>query len=172
MFPLLIRLDKSIGRKQRFVNTSVDKYTQCFRDTMRYFNKRINKLRNRIEDSVDDLHRRVAYDLVMNNDVILLPTFGTENMVSKENRKINTKTVRSMLGLAHYKFKRTLRWVCRKYGKIMLDVNEAYTSKTMSQCGKIKKNLGGSKTISDGFIKVDRDVNGARNIMLRALTVA
>ena len=57
-------------------------------------------------------------------------------------------------------------------GKTMLDVNEAYTSKTMSWCGKIKKNLGGSKTISDGFIKVDRDVNGARNIMLRALTVA
>jgi hypothetical protein len=56
--------------------------------------------------------------------------------------------------------------------KKLTDVNEAYTSKTMSQCGKIKKNLGGSKTISDGFIKVDRDVNGARNIMLRALTVA
>ena len=44
----------------------------------------------------DDLHRRVAYDLVMNNDVILLPTFETKNMVVKDNRKINTKTVRSI----------------------------------------------------------------------------
>jgi putative transposase len=172
VFPLLIRLDGLISQRQRFLNTDVDKSVQTFKDTMRYFEKRINRLRNRMEDLIDDLHRRVAYDLVMNNDVILLPTFGTKDMAAKGNRKINTKTVRSMLGLAHYKFKQTMRWMCRKYGKIMIGVNEAYTSKTMSQCGKIKENLGGSKTISDGNIRVDRDINGARNIMLRALTVA
>ncbi len=172
VFPLLIRLDGLISQRQRFLNTGIDKSIQIFKDTMRYFEKRINKLRNRIEDLIDDLHRRVAHDLVMNNDVILLPTFETKDMAVKDNRKINTKTVRSMLGLAHYKFKQTMRWMCRKYGKILIDVNEAYTSKTMSWCGKIKENLGGGKTISDGHIKVDRDINGARNIMLRAFTVA
>ncbi|MCP4105271.1 MAG: transposase [Desulfobacteraceae bacterium] len=93
-------------------------------------------------------------------------------MASKENRRITTKTVRSMLGLAHYKFKETMRWMCRKYGKTLVDVNEAYTSKTMSWCGKIKENLGGSKTISDGKIKVDRDINAARNILLKSLAAA
>ena len=32
-----------------------------------------------------------------------------------------------------------------------------------------KNNLGGAKTISDGSIVVDRDMNGARGILLRAL---
>jgi len=42
----------------------------------------------------------------------------------------------------------------------------------MSWCGKIKENLGGSKTISDGKIKVDRDINAARNILLKSLAAA
>ena len=52
----------------------------------------------------------------------------------------------------------------------MLDVNEAYTSKTRSWDGTIKCNLGGASVIRDesGF-GMDRDVNGARGIFLRAL---
>jgi len=34
-----------------------------------------------------------------------------------------------MLSLAHYKFKQTLKWMARKYGK--MDVNESYTLKTL-----------------------------------------
>jgi hypothetical protein len=54
---------------------------------------------------------------------------------------------------------------------VVLDVNEAYTSKTVSWTGEIVKNLGGSKTIkslSTGKT-MDRDLNGARGIFLRAL---
>ena len=52
----------------------------------------------------------------------------------------------------------------------MLDVNEAYTSKTRSWDGSIKSNLGGAIVIRDesGF-GMDRDVNGARGVFLRAL---
>ena len=52
----------------------------------------------------------------------------------------------------------------------MLDVNEAYTSKTRSWDGSIKSNLGGASVIRDesGF-GMDRDVNGARGIFLRSL---
>ena len=42
----------------------------------------------------------------------------------------------------------------------------------MSWFGKIVKKLGGSKIISDGKIIINRDINGARNILLRALSVA
>ena len=35
--------------------------------------------------------------------------------------------------------------------------------------GFVAQELGGSKTVSDGTIIVDRDMNGARGIMLRAL---
>ena len=52
----------------------------------------------------------------------------------------------------------------------MLDVCEAYTSKTVSWTGELV-NIGGRKVISskvDGQ-KMDRDINGARGIFLRAL---
>ena len=49
-------------------------------------------------------------------------------------------------------------------------MNEAYTSKTRSWDGSIKSNLGGTSVIRDesGF-GMDRDLNGARGIFLRAL---
>ena len=52
----------------------------------------------------------------------------------------------------------------------MLLVNEAYTSKTCSWNGEIVAKLGGQRWIqsSDGF-RVERDINGARGIFLRAL---
>ena len=137
-----------------------------------FIQKKINKLRNKIDDLISDLHRRVAHFLVTNFDVILLPKFETKDMSSKVKRKIHSKTVRSMLGLRHYQFQQMMIWMCEKYGKILQIVNESWTSKTMSWSGAIKSNLGGSKTISDDNITVDRDVNGARNILLRALSAA
>ena len=49
-------------------------------------------------------------------------------------------------------------------------VNEAYTSKTCSWSGEIIRNLGGRKVVrgSDG-VSLERDINGARGIFLRAL---
>jgi len=90
-------------------------------------------------------------------------------MSAKEKRKIRTKTVRSMLGLKHYRFQQHLNWMCKKYGKRLILVNEAYTSKTKSWSGEIVHNLGGAKTIKDGNMVVGRDINGARGIMLRSL---
>ncbi len=90
-------------------------------------------------------------------------------MSAKSERKIRTRTVRSMLGLAHDRFGQKLAWMCRKYGKRLIIANEAYTSRTRPWDGFVAQELGGSKTVSDGTIIVERDMNGARGIMLRAL---
>ena len=90
-------------------------------------------------------------------------------MTSTIARKLHTKTVRSILGLAHYRFERHLEWMCKKYGKRLVLCNEAYMSKTRSWDGAVHTSLGGAKTISDGAIRVDRDHNGARGVMLRTL---
>lgn len=172
VFPLLLKIDKLISKRQKFLNEKHDFDSQFFKNEMKYFTKKINKLRNRIDDLISDLHRRVAYFLVKKFDLILLPSFKTKNMSTKIGRKIHSKTVRSMLGLKHYQFQQTMKWMCKKYGKTLQIVNEAYTSKTMSWNGEIKENLGKSKTISDKKILVNRDINGARGIMLRALSVA
>jgi len=96
VFPLLPDSDNLISGRQIFLNSKPDKETQAFSDKMRFFAKRIDKLRNRIEYLTDDLHRRAAYDPVTKNDVILLPTFETKDMASRQDRKISSETVRSM----------------------------------------------------------------------------
>jgi len=73
-----------------------------------------------------------------------------------------------MLTWSHYKFKMFLKNKALEFGKIVIEVCEAYTSVTESWSGKIV-NIGGSKVIGSGKIKLDRDLNGARNIFVRSL---
>jgi putative transposase len=128
-----------------------------------------NRMRWKIRDLRDELHWKTARFLVDNFDIILLPTFETSQMVTKTARKIRSKTVRAMLTYAHFEFKQRLKALAIQAGKIVLDVCEAYTSKTCSWSGQ-RVNVGSSETIrgSDG-IRMHRDANGARGIFLRAL---
>jgi putative transposase len=116
------------------------------------------------------MHKKIARFLVDNFDVILLPSFETSQMASKAHRRIRSKSVRQMLTLSHYQFKEFLKHKAFETGKTVLEVNEAYTSKTVSWNGEIIHNLGGAKVIksSDGQT-MNRDLNGARGIFLRAL---
>ena len=108
--------------------------------------------------------------LTSNYRIILLPTFETHDMTQRAGRKIRSKTARMMLTFRHFEFKQRLQWKAWQRGALVLDVNEAYTSKTRSWDGTVNTKLGGAKAIRDdtGF-GMDRDVNGARGIFLRAL---
>ena len=96
-------------------------------------------------------------------DIILLPTFETSEMARRGARKLRSKSVRSMLTYAHYRFRQFLAWKAWQSGKDVILVNEAYTSKTCSWNGEIIPNLGGRRVVagSDG-VRVNRDINGAR----------
>jgi len=74
-----------------------------------------------------------------------------------------------MLGLAHYKFKQTLKWMAKKSGKMVIDANESYTSKTLWD-DSILNNLGGKASILFQGKRVNRDIHGARNILIRFFT--
>ena len=128
-----------------------------------------NCLRWKIKDLRDELHAKAARFLVDNFDIILIPTFETSQMAKRERRKLRAKSVRALLTWAHYTFKQRLKAVAIEYGKQVVEVNEAYTSKTCSWSGEIV-NVGSSEIIrgSDG-VQMHRDVNGARGIFLRAL---
>ena len=128
------------------------------------------RMRVRIGNLIDELHHQAGRWLVDHFDLILLPTFETSGMVLRGARKLRAKSVRSMLSYAHYRFQQFLKWKCWQRGKELLLVNEAYTSKTCSWSGEVIPNLGGAKVVrgSDG-VALDRDINGARGIFLRAL---
>ncbi len=125
--PLMSELDRLLSGRDKLHNK--DRSLLWVKDRLKNLNRRIHKVRARHQNLVADLHRRVAYDLVSNYDVILLPLFETSLLVRKsdETRKrfLRRFTIRGMLGLAHYKFKQTLKWMAKKYGKTVVDVNES-----------------------------------------------
>jgi putative transposase len=129
------------------------------------------RIRVKIKNLVNELHKKAAKYLTTKYKLIFLPTFETQQMVKKGRRKLAIKTARAMVTLSHYRFKQTLKYQATKYGSVVVDVTEEYTSKTCSKCGHIHTKLGGSKKFKCpecGHI-LDRDLNGAFNILLKAL---
>ena len=127
-------------------------------------------MRQKITNLVDELHWQTARWLTSNYKVILLPSFETQDMTRRAGRKIRSKTARMMLSFRHYEFKQRLKWKAWQRGALVVEVNEAYTSKTRSWDGSVEEKLGGRTVIrDDGGFGMDRDVNGARGIFLRAL---
>ena len=90
-------------------------------------------------------------------------------MVKRGKRKIGSKTARNMMTLSHFRFRTHL---LNKMGDRVVLVNESYTSKTCSSCFVLNHSLGGSKTFncSECNYTIDRDVNGARNILIKNLS--
>lgn len=176
LLPLAKKMRKLFSSRDRIQNQLklLDEIPQWALDQLRYIEKELNRIECIKQDKIRDLHHRFAWYLVQNYDVIFLPTFSTSKMVNKTAKKrvLNRVAVSNMLSLQHYKFKQVLKWYARKYGKVVLDVNESYTSKTRSWDGTIIPNLGSAKIIRDlrdPTMVVDRDINAARGIFLKQL---
>ena len=77
-----------------------------------------------------------------------------------------------MLTWAHYKFKDFLKFKAKEYACEVIEVNEAYTSKTCSFCGTMQ-NIGSKGVFKCKCgIEVNRDYNGARGIFLKNISLA
>lgn len=75
-----------------------------------------------------------------------------------------------MLTWSHFTFRQHLIHKAREYGVNVYLCHEDYTSKTCTKCREIN-NVGGKEyfTCVSCGLSIDRDVNGARNILLCAL---
>lgn len=123
----------------------------------------------RIHNLVDEYHKQVVHHLVTHYDIVLLPALETSRLIIKRARKLASKTARAMVTWSHYRFRQRLLWKCQSTGCKVVVCGEAYTSKTCGQCGWLHNTLGGNKTFHCqrcGAV-VDRDANGARNILLK-----
>ena len=78
------------------------------------------------------------------------------------------------MGLNHYEFRQKLLTKSRDYNSLVLECNEAYTTKTCTNCGCLNEEIKGKKIFrcpnNDCNLIIDRDINGSRNILLRNLT--
>ena len=128
----------------------------------------LNRTYHRIQDLVDELHWQCINYLVHNFSVIVFPPFEVKGM-TKKGRKLRKSVVRSMLSLRFYEFKERLKQKCKECGVLYVEQNESYTSKTNSFTGELMTNLGSKEWFMYDGIKVHRDLNGARNILIRAM---
>ena len=128
----------------------------------------LNRTYHRIQDLVDELHWQCINYLVHNFSVVIFPPFEVKGM-TKKGRKLRKSVVRSMLSLRFFEFKERLKRKCKECGVLYVEQNESYTSKTNSFTGELMNNLGGKEWFMYDGIKVHRDLNGARNILIRAM---
>lgn len=150
-------------------------YSKTIRHRKRYkLKKAMARSRKKIRCLVDEMHHKLARWLCQTHSIILIPKFNTSQMVTKTKRNIGSKTTRAMCTWAHYRFRMFLLDKSRSFSDCkVIECDEHYTSKTCGVCGELNNALGGCKTFSCktcGY-QTDRDFNGARNVLLRYLSI-
>jgi transposase len=129
-----------------------------------------NALHRKIKDIKNlrsELHNKTIKFLTDTYKGIILPPFNIKEMTGKLNNKVS----RSMYTLSFYIFRQKLKAKALSKNITVFEYCEPYTSKTCGSCGLLNYTLGGSKhfNCSSCDLKIDRDINGARNILLRNL---
>jgi putative transposase len=127
--------------------------------------------RQRVKGLVDEVHWKVARDLVLKHDTILIPVFKTQEMTQKvkpngKTRTINSKVARSMLTWAHWRFRQRLIHLALMHGKEVIVVTEEYTTQACGRCGALNTPNDREYRCGRCGLHAHRDVNAARNIML------
>jgi transposase len=161
-----IIISKQNKKKTNKFNKSVYKYSY---EKRRNLKKALHRKIKYLDNIKDELHNKSIKFLCDNFGKIILPPFETQKMVS--NNKIDSRTSRSLLNVSYYKFLSKLKKRCIEYDVELIIRPEYYTSKTCTKCGNIKHDLKNNDVYKCKCcgLKIERDINGARNIMLRNL---
>jgi putative transposase len=124
----------------------------------------------KVKNLVDEMHWKTINYLIKNYDIILLPDFRISQMI--KGYKLKKITKRLMVMYSFHRFKEKLQYKCGIYNKKLLIVDESYTSCTCGRCGHINK-TGGKEEFNCSMcdLKMDRDVGGSRNILLKNITL-
>ena len=128
-----------------------------------------DRLRNKLLDLTDELHYQTANYLIKTYKAVFIPPFESQDMV--RGKGLSRTTKRRLLDYRHYTFRTRLERKCKERGCVFKKVTEEYTSKTCSSCGHIKMNLGTSEVYECQTcqMKMDRDTNGAKNILIKVI---
>ena len=163
IFPILTKIDK--------LSSDISKCKEKEKEKLR---KQKKNLLRKYNDLKSDTHHKLGTFLAKKYSVIVLPKFGSKEMVSKRvGRKLKTKTCRLMLSMAHGEFREKLLYKAQDHDTKVIVGNESYTTKTCGNCGIINEKVGGSKVFhcTHCGLRAHRDVHAARNILLKHLCV-
>jgi transposase len=164
-------IGKDVSQKLYNINLQIDKLKSRRTHAKGYKKLKLKltiaRLQARIKNIVKDLHYKTR-NFLNQYKYIILPKFNVSQMI----KNLPPIVKRMMLDLAHFKFKTRLAQQSSKNRKVIL-CNEAWTSKTCTGCGTLNNTLGTKKLFKCPSCElcIDRDFNGARNILLRVLSI-
>jgi putative transposase len=126
----------------------------------------------KISNLIDDLHWKTIKRLTSKYHTILIGNMSTKGIVGNKNKiQLTDMTKRIALIMKLYVFRERLKYKCSIKGCNYCLIDEHFTSQTCTFCGNTKKDLGSQKIYDCKRCKtkIERDVNGARNIYMLGL---
>lgn len=119
-------------------------------------NIRITRLETKMKNVIDDYHNKYSKFYCKNYETIVIPQLNTEDAPPR------------VKDLAHDKFIDKLSEKAVKYRRNVVIADESFTTKTCGACGKLNSRCYKSvlKCEFCGIV-LDRDINGARNILIK-----
>lgn len=132
---------------------------------------KVAKLYEHIANCAKDFNHKLSIELVRNYDFIAMENLNVEGM------KQNHKLAYSIADVRWSQLLNFIQYKCLWYGKEFRQVDRFYaSSKICSCCGTVHKDIVNSLrvrewTCPDCGTHHDRDVNAARNILIKALSV-
>jgi len=147
--PILIKIDKVTKFKGK-----------------KWHKRYTRRLRLKISNMVDDLHWQTANFLTKRYNEITIGKLSTSIVSKKGNMSPMNK--RLYYALSHFTFRQRLKHKCNERNVKYKEQCESYTTKKCGKCGKLNE-VGIAKIFNCIYCKFScgRDLNGARNIMIR-----
>jgi len=159
------------------IHDRIDKL-KSFIDTHEINEKGLNKLKKKqkrlwekIKNKRNNFHFQTIKYLISNYDVIILPKFEVSKIIADNaERNLSNDQVRRLQTWGHSYFKQRLIHHAELYGKVVIITDEHYTTKTCGKCFHLN-DVGASEELSCSkcSVKIDRDMNASRNILIRTL---
>lgn len=168
----ILKYQTSIRKYQSALSKNVNKNGERLKNRTQLKRKK-QMTYNNIKNLVKELHNQTAIYLCENYKRIIIPEFKTQDMITNNptntrKSKLNKRVKFVLLMLSHYSFRQHLANKCAEYGCQLDVVTEEYTSQCCTKCGHLSQNYKGrEKHCSHCNFEINRDVNGARNILLK-----
>lgn len=127
--------------------------------------KALLSINENIKNLVDDFHKKTTKFLTSNYNNIFIPKLNFHKC-----KKLNTKDKQKMASLRLCELVDRLIMKTREIKNCKVEiVNEAFTTKTCSNCGEQKETINRNRVYECNKcgLSIDRDINASKNIMLR-----
>lgn len=171
-------IGEEIGEERRKRDLEIKKYEKVIKEKVNLHGKKlknkwkveekIRRIIRKYDNKVTDMQNKAANFICKTWETILIPPFRVKPMVNNTTGNINKEVKKTLLSLRHYRFKQQIMNKGEEYGCRVKLVGEEYTSQCCGNCGVLSNEYKDRvKECINCGIKINRDVNGAYNILIK-----